>query len=278
MEFEQEKVLQDNPDLGATADSPPAQTVPEQEKEAPPENIPYNRFQEVVGKKNELQSSLEERDRQVEMLTQELLKTKQPVQQQAQPVQVELPTKPNRDEFDDDTDYFMAVSDYKYKANRFQEEQERQKNAVVESHQRNYQQHQLRAADFVSKNPDKGDYWAVAENNTITQYYPSEMKAAIVASGMSPQIAYHLGKNQAEAIRIANSPLPSLEIGKLEAKLSSPAPAKQVSMAPQAINPVGDTNAAHERVPGKDNMAYEEYKAKMNVREAQNRKNGTWGR
>jgi hypothetical protein len=282
MEFEQEKVLsQDNPGLGEIAESPPAETVPQQEEKvdsSPPESIPYNRFQEVVGKKNELQESLENSNRQIEILTQELLKSKQPVIPQEQPVPVEMPKEPIPDDFPDgtaDRDYIRAVNNYDYQMNKIKDSQERMKNAAVEAHARNFKQHQARAAQFVATAPD---YYTVAESNPITQVYTDEMKRAIVASPMSPQIAYHLGKNQAEAVRIANSTNPAVEIGMLQAKLSNPAPAKQVSLAPQPITPVGNSNAANEKIPGADKMTYEEYKARMNKKESDKRRNGTWGR
>jgi hypothetical protein len=278
MELEQEKVLsQDNPEmLGEQAASPPA---PEETPAPPPENVPYSRFQEQTQKKNEYKTEVENLKQQMNVLNMQLLKQNQPaINQQPQQVQEELPAKPNPSDFADgtyDEKYIEKLSNYHYKMNKMKEQSEASQRAQAERDVVNAQQHNMRAALFQQQNPD---YFVVAENNPYVSQYPNSMRSAIVASDKSPEIAYHLGKNPTEALRIANSPNPSFEIGKIAAKLSTDTTKKQVSMAPQPITPVGNTNTANEKQPGQDKMSYDEYKAKMNAKESSARQNGTWGR
>jgi hypothetical protein len=287
-EIIKDKVLnQDNPaQQGEQAASPPAEPVPAQQTQEvspPPENIPYGRFAEVNQQKNEFKEKLEETTRQVDMLTTQLLKQQSPVQMQVQPTQkpVELPKEPNPTDFAEgiyDREYLRQVNDYDFKMNTLKREQETKVSQQESAYRNNFQQHQLRAASLVASNPEYADYYTVAEASPVINHYTQDMVRAMMASPKSAEIAYHLGKNPADAIRVANSPVPALEIGKIEAKLSTPVATKTASMAPQPISPVGNTNAAHEKTPGKDEMSYAEYKAKMNARESEMRKAGTYGR
>lgn len=277
-EIVKEQVLdQDFPgSTGEQAASPPAQDEPQE----PPEAIPYARFVEVNTEKNRFKTSLEEKDRQIEMLTQEILRSKQPATQQVQTEPVQMPVEPRPEDFEDgvtDRDYIRALNNYDYQMNKLKDSQEAAKNAKVHEHARNLDQHRLRAAQFIQNNPDKSDYLTVAERNPVTSYYTDEMKMAITASPKSPEIAYYLGKNPAEAIRIAQSALPAMEIGMIAAKLSATESApKKVSLAPDPIEPVGNINHAVEK--SLQNMSMDEYRAKMNRREMERRKAGNWGR
>jgi hypothetical protein len=66
------------------------------------------------------------------------------------------------------------------------------------------------------------------------------MAATIQESDMGPDIAYYLGKNTAEADRIARlSPfLQAKELGKLEAKLAATVTPPKPSAAPAPISPI----------------------------------------
>jgi hypothetical protein len=203
------------------------------------------------------------------------------MQAQPAPKPVELPKEPNPSDFPDgtlDREYLRQVNDYDFKMNMIKREQEAKVTQQESAFRNNFQQHQLRAANLVAANPDYADYYTVAEANPVINHYTQDMVRAMMASPKSAEIAYHLGKNPADAIRVANSPVPALEIGKIEAKLSAPVATKTASMAPQPISPVGNTNAAHEKIPGQDKMPYPEYKVKANAREAELRKAGAYGR
>ena len=70
--------------------------------------------------------------------------------------------------------------------------------------------------------------------------FTSALKDAVFEIDQGPEIAYFLGKNEAEAMRIGDLPTAQMmrEIGKLEAKLSAEASRRSVSGAPEPITPV----------------------------------------
>ncbi len=78
----------------------------------------------------------------------------------------------------------------------------------------------------------------------------NEMAETIKSSDIGPDLAYHLGMNPKEALRIASlSPLQQArEIGKLEVKLSTEPAVKRTTSAPAPINPVSarSTNTSYD--------------------------------
>lgn len=104
------------------------------------------------------------------------------------------------------------------------------------------------------------DYDAVALGDwTCTEV----MAEAIRESDMGPQIAYYLGKNKAEAAKIAALRLASqaAAIGRLEAKLSAPSAPRNPPPAPPS--PVNGVAAGVQKDPAKMTMA--EYVAWRNA-------------
>ena len=89
----------------------------------------------------------------------------------------------------------------------------------------------------------KPDFAAVVENPAVQISPP--MAAAIMQMEQGADVAYHLGKNPAEAARIAA--LPPLnavfELGRLAASLAAPT-APKISRAPDPIRPVGGASPA----------------------------------
>jgi len=82
-------------------------------------------------------------------------------------------------------------------------------------------------------------------------YFTPDLATALYESEQGPDIAYFLGKNEAEAKRIGNLQPAQMfrEIGKLEARFSAAEHGKRsVSGAPAPITPVTGSGAA----PGKD--------------------------
>ena len=91
------------------------------------------------------------------------------------------------------------------------------------------------------------DFEQVAYNNKVPI---DELMAKVIReSDSGPDIAYYLGLNIPEAVRISQmSPVKqALELGKIEAKLASQPLGKKTSNAPAPVNPVkpkgGDNNA-----------------------------------
>jgi len=82
------------------------------------------------------------------------------------------------------------------------------------------------------------DFKEVAYNNAVR--ITGEMAEVIRGSESGPEIAYHLGKNPEEALRISKlTPLAqAVELGKLELTVKTKKPEKQISKTPDPIKPV----------------------------------------
>lgn len=94
------------------------------------------------------------------------------------------------------------------------------------------------------------------------------MAEIIVESDRAPELAYHLGKNPAEAARISVLPLhrQGAELAKLESKLSPPSNARKVSAAPPPPKTIGGGAAPATKDPA--DMSMPEYLKWHNQREA----------
>ena len=125
------------------------------------------------------------------------------------------------------------------------------------------------------------DYKAVAESPDVQVSMP--MAQAIITSDHGPEIAYHLGKNPAEAARIAALPPVQqlVEIGLIVAKLTAPAPKADsqppqpkpsVSAAPKPIKPLESKGETHVKTPDEETM--EEYAARRKRELAAERRPG----
>jgi hypothetical protein len=94
------------------------------------------------------------------------------------------------------------------------------------------------------------DYDFIARNPNLISVYPQEMISQINASEWGPQLAYELGKNEAEALRIARlSPADiGFSLGQIQGRIArnskqSP-PTVKTTKAPQPITPVGGLDTA----------------------------------
>ncbi len=106
------------------------------------------------------------------------------------------------------------------------------------------------------------DYEEVIQRDVFT----AELAAAIYGSKQGPDIAYHLGNNEAEAVRIRNLPPVEMsrEIGKLEARFSAGEPPRRnVSEAPAPITPLAGSTTPEkdpEKMTTPEWMAHEKQK------------------
>lgn len=97
------------------------------------------------------------------------------------------------------------------------------------------------------------DYDAVTRNPHVP--ITPAMLEVIKESELGPELAYHFGKNPAEAAKLAALPERQLarEIGRLEARFSAPkAPAKQ---PPEPVQPVSGIRAGGSKDPAAMTMA-----------------------
>lgn len=150
--------------------------------------------------------------------------------QQAEQAQRQTAQPPRPDQFQNAEDYAEALAEYK---------------ADRKIAEREAQQHQSKVKSGYEDRAEEArakyhDYDEVAHGDHVR--ITNEMAAVILESDIGPEVAYHLGKNPDEALRISKlSPLAQArEIGKIEASLSSATHAvKKTSSAPEPIKPVG---------------------------------------
>lgn len=115
------------------------------------------------------------------------------------------------------------------------------------------------------------DFDEVVERPVFTP----DMREAVVGSDQGPEIAYHLGKNQAEAMRIGALPPASIlkEIGKLEARFSAESTRRTVSGAPPPITPVEGTATVtrepDDKTPTAEWMAHDRQQRLEKIKKAQ---------
>jgi hypothetical protein len=104
------------------------------------------------------------------------------------------------------------------------------------------------------------DYEAVAHNPDL-RITPA-MATAIQLSEKGPDVAYHLGKNPAEAARIAglNPIAQAAAIGRLEAKFLSK-PQKKPTSAPDPVRPVGSKGVVQKKPEQMSNEEYRKFRA-----------------
>ncbi len=156
------------------------------------------------------------------------------------PPPVILPPKPRKEDFkdadgDEDPDaYYEALVDWRADA-KFKE---REAVAAFEAKQAAERSEADKIKDWFDAAEAKYPDFPTRERMPNLAISPA-MADAIMDSDKGHEIAYHLGKNPAEAARIAKlSPVAAIrEIGKLEDKLSK-LPPKTITNAPPPIKPV----------------------------------------
>lgn len=142
---------------------------------------------------------------------------------------------PKREQFaagaEGDQAFFKAAVDHAADVKLLNEQQNQQQATVDQAFQQRLTETRAKYDDFD----------AVVQNPTLK--VSEAMADAIAESDLGAEIAYYLGKNPAEAARIAGLSTPSQmrEIGLIEAKLNANPPARKVSSAPEPITPLKGT-------------------------------------
>lgn len=149
--------------------------------------------------------------------------------------------KPHIDSFDSHAEYVEALTDWKTDQ-KLMERDQRQAKSQLEIEQTNaLKTHTSRVESFKGQHDDFDE---MMENLADVPNSPA-LQSIIVSSDNGPALLYELAKNPEEAKRIALlSPLAAArEMGKLEARLSTPAKttkeASKITKAPRPMEPVG---------------------------------------
>lgn len=156
----------------------------------------------------------------------------------------EILTQPTLDEFDFDQEKFI-VANNTYTQKLIDQKIKEAVNNANEQSTRVNAQNQIESAwnDRVSTfTQAHDDFIDVVSNPALS--ITGDMSDVMKTSELGPDIAYHLGKNPSEAVRISQLPpmAQAMALGKIEASLSKPvAKQKQATTAPAPISPVGNT-------------------------------------
>lgn len=170
--------------------------------------------------------------------------------------------EPRVEDFSDYSDYLRAAARYEVKQELAQERAKQQEQESQRSYEKENARKQQLAETLMENGHDKyRDFDEVAESTgdllrSKGLKFSNAMMGALYEAENSHDIVYHLGKNPAEAERIANLPAyaQAKEIGKLEDKLSAKQPVK-ASNAPDPIKPIEGGKNLTKRL---EDMTYEE--------------------
>lgn len=173
-----------------------------------------------------------------------------------QPAPVLEPTaEPKEEDFEDYADYQKAHTSWMVKeavaANDLSRSEEGQRQSSEKQAYERSMDFDRRADVFRETHED---FDAVAKSPEMMRFYTDyapHLAEAIESNEKGPEIAYHLGENPDVAIKLARmSPIQAaVEVGKLEAKLSTDPKPKAVSKAPDPINPVGGGQGVVDKDP-----------------------------
>jgi len=168
--------------------------------------------------------------------------------------------RPDPDSYDDYNQYVEALTDYKVEVKR--REWDREEHQKTQS--ATQQQRQAKLQDGINRGYEKYDDF---EDVALDPSVPiTPMVTDILAdSEMPADVAYYLGKNRPEAVKISRmTPTAAArEIAKIEMKLTAtpadPKPTKKTTSAPPPINPVGSNAPASGKDP--EHMSQAEFNA-----------------
>jgi len=169
---------------------------------------------------------------------------------------------PVREDFETFEQYLEAKADFQV-ARKVQEIEQRTERKRAQEAEVQREATWKQKTDAVAAKYDDFEEVVFSDDLRISPVMAEAMKDC----DTGPEIAYHLGKNPAEAVRISQlSPVAQVrEIGKIEAQLNSK-PVRQASKAPAPIDPVGGGKTG---VGNLDTSSQAEY-------EALRKKQGAW--
>lgn len=223
----------------------PAQPAVETTEQKPDDASATSKQQELDSEKERkrLQRIMDRANRRYgeEKARRELLEAElQKFKSQAEPKAAPLQGEPRLEQFDDIEKYAEAKAEWRKTQALKEYEQRQRENSNKERTQRISKDWEERIATASEKYDDFED--VVGEIKPV-----NPISVAIMRAENGPDVAYHLAKNQKEAVRLLSlEPMDQvIEIGRLSAKLAlQPPVAKEPSKAPPPITPVSGTSAA----------------------------------
>jgi hypothetical protein len=251
-----EEVVQPQATEENVATSPESTAEQEVEKE-PEKMVPQSEVDKAIQKRLAKEARKHERERmQLETELRYLRENAASNTKQADPTDI---PKPKESDFENYSEYLEAYADWKVDVKLRQKEIEQATSAQKASQEsENRRLKELHDSTIERGEQKYDDFEDVAmKTGEMLQAKGLRFSAAMVNSLVeaenAPDIVYFLGNNLDEAERIARLPAfaQAKEIGKLEDKLLAK-PKKQISKAPEPINPVTSGKASNDTVLSDD--------------------------
>lgn len=181
------------------------------------QNIPYPRFREVIDERNDLRDQLNQltqliQQQQVNGQTQQYQNPQQGQGQQnsaqgAQGSQSQLPPKPTRDQYQNESEYLeqLAIWSGKVSAHEtFQQQQiKQQQDNELKSYQDSLTSYQGKCQEIIGSNKYP-DFVATVSNGLLGNITDPAVNKVVFDHPKGPEIAYQIAKNPALAMQIAN--------------------------------------------------------------------------
>lgn len=250
----------------APAAQPEAQNTPagqEEQTGAPPEDGAEGEKPAVAQPKG-VQKRLDELRRQAgdaQRMNERLLAVLEKTVVHGEPPAAQQPSgPPRRENFESYEEYLEAKADFRISqtlSGLQQQAAEARRAQAVEQRESTWSERQAAAAGKYSDYEEV----ALADDLAITPVMAEAMKD----SEIGPDVAYFLGKNPKEALRIAqlHPAAQWREIGKIEARIEAK-PVRQQSKAPPPIDPIGGSSSGGSGDVSKMSQAeYEAHRAKQ---------------
>ena len=244
-----------------TAEEEEAESSPDPEKDQETEKPKKSGAEKRIGKLTFQMREAQRKEAEAEAKVKELERKLEEVQKPA------TEEEPQYGDFDDEQDFFKALSSYTAKQ-MLKEEKEKEAKAEVESAKQEQEQSQSNrkaeeAEEFKSKLDESGskydDFDEVVYNEKL-QITP-EMVEIIKHTENPAEILYALGKQPDKASEIAQlTPTQAaMAIGRMDAPFVEQEPPKKTTKAPAPIKPVSATGSTVRKSP--DEMSHDEYRA-----------------
>lgn len=214
------------------------------------------------------QKQLSQKDQELEYWKKEAMAVKPTakVDQKAVETKLEPIGKPKSDKYKTHDEYVEALTDWKMEQREKAVEQKAKENQVKSEFQKKGEVFQTRIEEFKKTADDFDDL--MADTNVDVPVYVQEI---FLTSEMGPALMYELAKNPKELERISRlSAIPAaLELGKLEAKLSSnstTASSKETktTKAPDPVKPVGAKGGSLKKSIDDPNLSQKDFEKLRN--------------
>jgi DNA repair exonuclease SbcCD ATPase subunit len=232
------------------------------------------RFSELTSKRKEAEAQAEEARKIAEEARKEAEEARrqaEELKERYEPKKEPLGEKPKPEDFTDINEYSKALEDFAAEK-AIRERQEAEAKEKTEREQREtLERFQKKQAEFMANTPDYQQVLNDASDIVVSD----EVKAAILDADNGPEILYALASDKDYAKALAEMPSHRAlrEIGKMEAKFSTPdkseeakTPVTEISKAPEPIKPLKGASNPVTALRGSDEvpntMSYEEWKAK----------------